>query len=136
VSSKSLILQDGALLMTSEHGYWDLPGGGIEHSETPIEALKREIKEELGVSVSHIDSIPLRTWTLYDKEYDWPLLFLVYATRLHSPPRSNTQELLVDSDARFFKESELASIDLAPYLATVRPELVELINISKTERLK
>lgn len=32
-------------------GKYDLPGGGIEFTETPIEALHRECKEEIGGTV-------------------------------------------------------------------------------------
>ena len=32
-------------------GYWEIPGGGADYGEEPEEALKREIKEECGVSI-------------------------------------------------------------------------------------
>lgn len=31
---------------------WDFPGGGREDAETPFECLKREVKEEFGISIS------------------------------------------------------------------------------------
>jgi 8-oxo-dGTP diphosphatase len=36
---------------------WDIPGGRIELGEEPIEALKREIKEEIGLSLNVIPQI-------------------------------------------------------------------------------
>ncbi|HBM16244.1 MAG TPA: 8-oxo-dGTP diphosphatase MutT [Lentisphaeria bacterium] len=38
-------------------GKWEFPGGKIELQETPGEGLKREIKEELGVSIIVLDKV-------------------------------------------------------------------------------
>jgi 8-oxo-dGTP diphosphatase len=55
VAAYALIVRDDQLLLTriSERGYhsgsWTLPGGGINHGESPRAALEREVQEECGV---------------------------------------------------------------------------------------
>jgi len=41
----------------NEHGLWKLPGGTIEYNEKEEEALKRELKEELGIEVRIIKQV-------------------------------------------------------------------------------
>ena len=57
IGAYGIILKDNkiALIRKARGGYkgkLDLPGGGIEHTETPEEALIRELQEEAGVTVT------------------------------------------------------------------------------------
>ena len=52
VGAYGILIRDGkiALVKKARGGYkgkYDLPGGGIEHTETPIEAQHREMMEEV-----------------------------------------------------------------------------------------
>jgi len=41
---------------------WSMPGGAVEFGETAIEALKREIKEELGINIFEEKLISYDDW--------------------------------------------------------------------------
>lgn len=56
---KGIIRKDGKILVlkrsaTDDHlpGVWETPGGGVDREENPEEALKREILEETGLTVT------------------------------------------------------------------------------------
>lgn len=46
------------LMLREKNGYRDLPGGGLELNETPLECIEREVSEETGFEMSHKDSEP------------------------------------------------------------------------------
>jgi putative (di)nucleoside polyphosphate hydrolase len=50
-------------------GEWQLPQGGIDDGELPVEAAWRELEEETGLTVDHVDLIAeFPEWTAYQ----WP----------------------------------------------------------------
>jgi 8-oxo-dGTP diphosphatase len=57
VAAYALVERDGSVLLARvsprgfHTGLWSLPGGGIDHGETPGAAVVREVREETGVEV-------------------------------------------------------------------------------------
>lgn len=55
-----LIAPDGQFLLTTRPpgkvyaGYWEFPGGKLEAGETVAQALRRELQEEIGVTVGEV----------------------------------------------------------------------------------
>lgn len=100
------------LVFATQRGYgefkdgWEFPGGKIEKDETPIEALKREIKEELNALIE-IDEYLLTV------EYDYPNFHLsmqVFICHLIDPHL----ELLEHESAKWVKIENLDNVDFLP----------------------
>jgi 8-oxo-dGTP pyrophosphatase MutT (NUDIX family) len=52
ISIKGVLIHDGrVLLLLNERGEWDLPGGRPDPGEDHRTALKREVREEVGLEV-------------------------------------------------------------------------------------
>ena len=99
-----LVTQRGPLM---KHPFkWEFPGGKIEGSETPEEALMREIMEELETKIvvgKLIDTI----------EYDYPTFHLSMDC-FWSEIISGDLVLNEHEDARWLKKDELSKVDWLP----------------------
>ena len=107
------VKEDGrTMIFATQRGYgefkggWEFPGGKIEAGETPQEALKREIMEELDTEVS------VGEW-IETVEYDYPGFHLsmdcFWCSILHG-----NLVLLEAEDARWLSAGELYSVDWLP----------------------
>ena len=82
------------VLPKEDNKNWDLPGGGVEHNETIMEALERELKEEIGVDNFKVTAEP-KLFKMIDASANRPLLFIVYEVEINSDsalmPSPNTE---------------------------------------------
>lgn len=75
---------------------WGIFGGGINKNETPLNALIREIKEELGIQISKLEII---------KEYTLPLIdYHIFEIYLNKSPKKS--ELKEGKDMKFMTKQE------------------------------
>ena len=106
------IIRKGDKIFATQRGYgewkdwWEFPGGKMEPGETPEEALKREIKEELSADIS-VDEF------ITTVEYDYPAFHLTMhcylCTLLDEAMHLNEHEA-----ARWLSKAELRSVKWLP----------------------
>lgn len=107
----AVIIKDGQLFAT-QRGYgnykdwWEFPGGKIEPGETPQEALRREIREELATIVSVGE-------LLYTVEYDYPEFHLSMQC-FRCTIEAGELTLLEHEAARWLGKDELLNVRWLP----------------------
>ena len=121
-----LFLKDDSILLVRHEkngkSYWLLPGGGVEFGETLEEALIREFKEEVGLTIEVGNLVLVQDSIPPDRHRQvLNLYFQVTSSDTHITVTPDN----VLRDAAYYPLSELMSMTLHP---DVRLELLEGIH--------
>lgn len=95
-TATAIIIHDQKILVAKRNeepflGEWDFIGGFLQKDETPEEALKREIREELGVEAS-CTYIGAFSGTTSYHDFVYPIISFVYLTELSGDIVLNKKE--------------------------------------------
>lgn len=125
VGAYGLIIKDEkiALIKKARGGYTgllDLPGGGIEHDETPVIALKRELMEEAGVTVIKEELIGATSRT-----FKWQVknnltenlhhIGILYKVEIKEDKVKEEADGLDSNGCNFYKIKDLSKKEITPF---------------------
>ena len=112
-----------ALIKKARGGYTgllDILGGGVEHVESPVEALKRELIEEAGVTVKSYQllAVTSRTfkWTVNDNlEEDLHHIGILYKVEVEDDTLKAEADGLDSNGCNYYSINELTKNELTPF---------------------
>lgn len=123
------VIRNGNRIFATQRGYgpykdkWEFPGGKIENDETPEEALKREVLEELDVKISVeklIDTI----------EFDYPEFHLSMKC-FWAEIQCGEPVLLEHEDAKWLTVEELNTVKWLPADISILGSIAKELNKDK-----
>jgi 8-oxo-dGTP pyrophosphatase MutT (NUDIX family) len=112
------------MLVKEDNGKWELPGGGLDHGEDPVNGIKREIQEEMGLEVTYISPSPkyfITAQRLGRETFMANVIYEIKLKDLNFTPSDECQEV------RHFSVEEARQVDLFPnvekFLEVYDPQL-------------
>ena len=125
VGAYGFIIQNDkiALIKKARGGYkglLDIPGGGIEHNETPVEALKRELMEEAGVTVKSYELLTATSRTFQwimekDVMEDLHHIGILYKVEVEEDTVKSEADGLDSNGCFYYEISKLKRKELTPF---------------------
>ena len=125
------VIKENNHVFATQRGYgdykdwWEFPGGKIEEGETPQDALKREILEELDAEIAVGDFITT-------VEYDYPQFHLSMDC-FWSTVISGILTLLEHESAKWVPIDQLKSVDWLPADMIVVERIIDKLTEDKKE---
>ncbi len=126
VGARALIVENEAVLLVEFHDetglHYNLPGGGVNPDESVIEALRREVKEEVAAEIEVGPLIYVIEYEPHRNAY-WAgsihKLSLIFECRLSGDARPRMPEApdLNQTAVKWIPLAILESVELLPHLA-------------------
>ena len=118
---------DSVLYYKTKKGINDIPGGHIEFGENILEALKRELKEELGFDLQ-TEPILFHAWSYFSRDKSAHRVYFVYLMDL--PEKTEFTSLEEPGDIEFIwaKKEDIA---LADIMSEQKEFLIKAIEIGR-----
>ena len=125
VGAYGVIIKDNKITLVKKarggyKGKLDLPGGGIEHTELPEEALKREIMEEAGINITNyklLDVVATNIkWEMEPNLWeDLHHIGILYTVDTNELFLKNEADGLDSNGANWYNITELNKKELSPF---------------------
>lgn len=118
LGANAIITCNGKLLLEKRRDcdIWGLVGGGVKKTENPLQAIAREIQEELGLRIPIEKFQKLSVYgepgriAAYQDGSIWRMVVVVFALELEEEP-----EMVISAESkelRFFSREELEEIEI------------------------
>lgn len=132
LGSNAVITCKGKILLEKrrDSDVWGLVGGGVKNYETELQAMAREVREELGIRVPQEKFRRLKVYgehgrmgriAAYCDGSIWRMVIVVFGLELEEEP-----EMVISSesqDLRFFTKEELNNIEIVVTHSDIVEEL-------------
>ena len=118
LGANAIITCKGKLLLEKrrDSDIWGLVGGGVKKYETEVQAMAREVYEELGIRIPQSKFQKLKVYgepgriAAYRDGSVWRMVIVVFGLELEEEPQMKISE--ESKDLRFFSKDELKDIEV------------------------